>query len=268
MAVLLELTANGRDTVSRDDLNSAVWPRGYVTDDALTRCISQLRQALGDDPKEPAFISTVPRKGYRLVAQVDLQGMDLSEEDLLVLPFQHLSASGEDSYLSDSLTELLIARLSVALEQPVISRTTAMSFRNTDRDMASIKEQLGVKWVVEGSLMQAKDQLQIIVQLIDAPNDTHVWAETWVRPVSDVLTVLNEISRLISAEISSKLKPETESTLEVDYSLPPDVLRQYLHGVQLNSQRTHKSLQDAIGLFGKVLRDRPDFAPALSASAM
>lgn len=268
MAVLLELAASAPETVSRDSLNAAVWPRGYVTDDALNRCISQLRHALGDQPKSPRFIVTVTRKGYRLVAQVVLANPIVSGQELLVLPFQHLSASGEDGYLSDSLTELLIARLSVALEQPVISRTTAMSFRNTDRDLASIAEQLGVRWVVEGSLMLAEDQLQTVVQLIDAATDTHVWAETWSRPIGDALAVINEVSRLVSGQISSHLGPEREPKEDLEYSLPPDALRHYLHGIQLNSQRTHESLWDAIGFFEKVLKHRPDFAPALTGVAM
>jgi len=268
MAVLLELVARAPATVSRDALNAAVWPRGYVTDDALNRCISQLRHILGDSPKEPGFIATVPRKGYKLVAQVELAGANTTNGVLLMLPFEHLSASGDDGYLSDSLTELLIARLSVALEQQVISRTTAMSFRKSNRDLASIAEQLGVRWVVEGSLMHADDQLQTVVQLIDATTDTHVWSETWSRPIGDALTVLNEISRLVSGEISARLTPEGENTTDIDYALPPDALRHYLHGVQLNSRRTHESIRDAIGFFKKVLKDRPDFAPALSGTAM
>lgn len=261
MDVLLALAAAGREIVSREQLTSQVWPRGFVTDDALNRCISNLRSTLGDDPRVPRFIITVPRKGYRLALLAEpLAGA----AGMLVLPFQNLSPV--DDYIADGLTELLIARLSVALDQPVISRTTAMSFKNSKRDLTSIRGQLGVRWVVEGSLMQLDQQSQIVVQLIDAETDSHVWAETWTRPTGDMLTVLNEVSRLVANRIRTELQPETE-VRPVEHRLPTDLLRAYLHGLQLNSQRTRESLREAVTCFERVLKAVPDHAGALSGMA-
>jgi len=265
MDVLLALAASGGSTVSREQLIAAVWPRGYVTDDALNRCISNLRAALGDKPREPRYIFTVPRKGYRLaLAAVPLEPL-AGRQGLLVLPFQNLSPT-TDSYIVDGLTELLIARLAVALDQPVISRTTAMTFKNSQRDLTSISGQLGVRWVVEGSVLQMGEQVQIVVQLIDAETDSHCWAETWTRPVSDMLTVLNEISRLVAGLVRTKLRASEPKPVQ-EQSLPTDLLRQYLHGVYLNSKRTHASLRQAAACFERVLGAIPDHVPALSGLA-
>jgi TolB-like protein/tetratricopeptide (TPR) repeat protein len=267
MDVLLALAGAGQDLVSREDLITQVWPRGFVSDDVLTRCISQLRTALGDNPKSPEFIITIPRKGYRLAQAVESAKSTQVQEGAIVLPFQNIAAGGSDDYVADGLTELLIARLSVVIEQPVISRTTAMTFKNTDRDLASISRQLGVRWVIEGSVMQQGDRMQIVVQLIDASTDAHVWAETWSRPTEDLLTVLNEISRLIAVQISAELK-DGEQVEAPPATLPIDLLRCYLQGMYLNSRRTHESLNQAIGFFETVLEARPDHAPALSGLAM
>lgn len=264
MAVLLVLARAGNETVSRDDIITKVWPRGHVTDDVLNRCISQLRTALGDSPKNPEYIITIPRKGYRLAKPVEPH-TQFSQANTLVLPFQNLSSSNE-LYITDGLTELLIARLSIALDQPVISRTTAMTFRDTDKDLVSIVQQLGVRWVIEGSLLQIGNQIQIIVQLIDANTDTHIWAETWTRPIDDTLSVLNEISRLVATQVRAQLQPASSSFM-LEVSLPPDLLREYLLGIQLISKRTQESLRRSISCFEKVLSVYPDHASSLSGMA-
>ena len=126
MDVLMVLARAAGQLVERDDLVRQVWPRGYVTDDALNRCISPLRSAVGDRPGQAEYIGTVPRRGYRLLQPVEPVQAVHAVERTLVLPFQNLSES-MDEYVADGLTELLIARLSVALDRPVISRTKDMS---------------------------------------------------------------------------------------------------------------------------------------------
>ena len=115
MAVLLELAAAAGGTVDRESLIRAVWPRGFVTDDVLTRCVGQLRKALGDSARSPRFLETVPKTGYRLVAPVRprtqaMPGQPPAGEGVVVLPFQNLSASGQDQYVADGLTEMVLAR--------------------------------------------------------------------------------------------------------------------------------------------------------------
>jgi adenylate cyclase len=264
MEVLLALAEAAPNLVSREALVAKVWPRGYVTDDALNRCISNLRAALGDNARSPEFIVTVPRRGYRL-AQPVRAGAAETDEGLLVLPFQDLSP-GADDYVADALTELLIARLSNALHRPVISRTTAMSFRNAREGLGPIGRRLGVRWFVEGSVLQIQGRVQIVAQLIDGSTDAHVWAETWTREPSDLLTILNEISRLVASQLRGELEGP-EPPAEIQSRLPADLLREYLHGVQLNSRRSHGALRQAIDCFARVLEARPDHVPSLSATA-
>lgn len=266
MQVLVALAKAGEAVVPRERLTTEVWPRGYVTDDALNRCISHLRSALDDNPRDPLYIATVPRKGYRLALPVALLDANTGHDSTLVLPFQNLTSS-QEGYFADGLTELLIARLSVTLEQPVISRTTAMTFKNAQRDLPSISKQLGVRWVVEGSVMSLGEQVQVVVQLIDAHSDSHSWADTWTRPLENTLTLLNEISREIAVRIRTEMQPGP-ARMPRAQSLPSDLLRQYLLGLQLTSRRSPPALRQAMACFEKVLQELPDHAPSLSGVGM
>jgi len=259
MAVLLELATADGNTVPREHLTEAVWPRGFVTDGVLSRCISQLRAALGDDSRAPRYIATIPRKGYRLVADV-IAAEPGNLEGILVLPFLNLAAHGKDEYLADGLTELLIARLAVAVNQRVVSRTTAMTFKNAKQDMEHIRKKLGVMWVVEGSLFQLGDDLQIIVQLIDVERDAHTWANTWTRPAGDIMNVLNEVTRHIATQARVQLDPLPDIANKVR-ALPLELEHRYLQGMHHVSRRSTPALQKAISCFEEVLQQYPDHAP-------
>ena len=116
--------------------------------------------------------------------------------------------------------------------------------------------------------MQLGEQVQIVVQLIDAASDTHVWAETWTRSAGDLLAVLNEISRQVAATISRRLAPAGGGTAQPSARLPGQLLRPYLHGIQLVSRRTHEALRRAGECFERVLAEQPGHAPSLSGLAM
>ena len=265
MAVLVELAGQEGRTVSRDQLIKSVWPRGWVTDSVLSRCISQLRSALGDDTKSPRYIATIPRKGYRLLAQV--KQPDLTPDDgLLVLPFQNLAAHGSDEYLADGLTELLIARLSVALDQRVVSRTTAMTFKGSQADMAMLREKLGVAWVVEGSILQLHEAIQIIVQLIDVSRDAHVWANTWTCNAAEIMNALNAVTRQVAAQVGQMVGPEKPQKRGSE-ELPGELQSAYLRGMHHLSRRAPSSLRKSIECFGEVLANDANHAPAHAAMA-
>jgi TolB-like protein/Tfp pilus assembly protein PilF len=271
MAVLLELAAAAGGTVDRESLIRAVWPRGFVTDDVLTRCVGQLRKALGDSARTPRFLETVPKTGYRLVAPVRPRTQTTPEqppagEGVVVLPFQNLSASGQDQYVADGLTELLIARLAQASQLRVISRTTAMSLKDDTRTSPEIAGALGVRWLVEGSVLMAGGQMQIVAQLIDADHDRHVWADTWLRGLADLMPVQNEMARRIAAEICGTLATDLPEASEAPV-LPEAVLRQYLKGRVSLSQRTPKALREARERFSRVVEAAPDYAPAWASLA-
>ena len=273
MAVLIELARHAPAVCSRDQIVQVVWPRGFVSDDVLTRCIGQLRRALGDDPRAPTYLETIPRRGYRLRIDVQEKRPDRTSgrpthpmvESLIVLPFQNLSAASED-FIADGLTELLILRLAGLKDVRVISRTTAMQFKGTATRVAEIVVRTCVDWVIEASVLQSGNQLQVIAQLIDARTDAHIWAADYVRDLQDLLPLQNEIVMRVAAAIRLQLGAEFASPPSTP-SLSPPVMRDYLRGRHLMSRRTIPSLRDALSRFEAVTAATPDYAAGWASRA-
>ena len=268
MAVLLELARHGGAVVSREQIHAVVWPRQVVTDDVLTRCVSQLRRALGDRSGEPRFVQTIARRGYRLLARaVPLPGATPSREPetLLVLPFAGYSAEIEP-WLLDGLTELLITRLASLPGLRVISRTTAMKFRGATDSIPAIAAQVGATWVVEGSVLGSAERLQVVAQLIDAQTDTHAWAGQYLRDVTDLLLLQNAIAEKIAGAVERTLgHPDEQADWNV--RLPAAAMRDYLRGRYLVSRRSAVDLREALTHLERVSNVAPDYAPAWASQA-
>jgi TolB-like protein/DNA-binding winged helix-turn-helix (wHTH) protein/tetratricopeptide (TPR) repeat protein len=271
MAVLSMLAQARGEVVSRDALLQQVWPRGFVTDDVLTRCISQLRRALGDAASAPAFLETIPRRGYRLVCEIesgadDVLGMPgAPDATLMVMPFQDLTA-GHESHLADGLTEILIARLSSLRDIRVISRTTAMKYRQSLLGIPAIASQVGATWIVEGSVLGAANRVQVVAQLIEARTDGHLWAESYIRDLSDLLVIQNDIAQRVATSIRHTLAPD--DPLETPpVKLTAAQLRLYLRARHLISQRTPGALREALAVIQDLAGATPDYPPLWSSLA-
>jgi TolB-like protein len=273
MAVLVELARRAPAVCTREQIIQRVWPRGFVSDDVLTRCIGQVRRALGDDSRAPTCLETIPKRGYRLrvpVIACETAGVLASPttpkiESLIVLPFQKLSAAAED-FIADGLTELLILRLAAFRGIRVISRTTAMQFKGSRADIPEIAARTGADWVVEGSVLQSADRLQIVVQLIDARTDAHIWAADYVRDLQELLPLQNEIARRVAESIRLQLGV----TPEAPSAAPPiasPLMRSYLRGRHLISKRTVPNLREAMTDFLDVTAQAQEYAPAWASLA-
>lgn len=213
MDVLLELARHAPSVRTRTQLEQAVWPRGFIGEDALTRCIGQLRRALGEDRLAPRLLQTIPRRGYRLQTMVLAQPLPAptpaAPQCLLVLPFLTLSSGGDQS-LARGLTELLIRHLCVLPGLRVLSRTTAMQFQLDPRErrgLREIAEHTGADLIVEGSVLQAGQRSQVVAQLIDAHTDTHLWAADFRSELQDVLTMQNVLAQRMTQAIGTQLRP-------------------------------------------------------------
>ncbi len=272
MQVLLELARHAGEPRSRRQIEEVVWPRGFVSEDALTRCIRQLRRALGDDPKAPICIETIATHGYRLC--VPVQPLVVAAEpaaaarpggSLIVLPFVQVSPEGE-AFVAEGLTELLHLRLCALQGVRIVSRTTAMRFRHGSATLAEIGAQTGADWAVEGAVIQAGERLQVIARLVDVRTDAHVWAADCTGTLRGLFEALDEIAGRIATAIHSRLAADRK----VDRTAPAldaQALRDYLRGRHLMSRRTVPALRDAIAAFAAVADAAPDFAPALASRA-
>jgi len=278
MAVLLELARHAPQLRTRQQVVQAVWPRGHVSDDVLTRCVAQLRRALGDQARPARLLETVPKRGYRLCVKpiaLPTEGSEapttqaappaVARGTLVVLPLRHLSPTGQ-AYVADGVTELLIMRLCALRDVRVISRTTASRLAQADGGMVAIAQACRADWVVEGSVLQEGDRVQVVVQLIDAHTDVHLWAADFVRDLQDLLSLQNQIAAELAAAIRGQIGHVTWATGRAP-SMSPEGVREYLHARQLMSRRTTAALRDAVRLFESVTASTPDFAEAWVALA-
>lgn len=283
MQVLLELARHGGEPCSRRQIEEVVWPRGFVSEDALTRCVRQLRRALGDDPRTPAYIETIATRGYRLCLPVQpLSAVPAAPlapaapaaaaragASLIVLPFRQVSAQAE-AFVAEGLTELLNLRLCALQGVRILSRTTALRFAGSSATLAEIAAQTGADWAVEGTVIQAGERLQVIARLVDVRSDAHAWAGDYTGTLQDLIEVQNEIAERIATAIHARLATDRDAGGHAGRS-PPSLaaqpLRDYLRGRHLMSRRTVPTLREAITAFAAVGSAAPDFAPAWASRA-
>ena len=219
MDLLCLLVRNAGQLVGRDTIIENLWGKGVFldTDNSINTAVRKIRQILDDDPRNPRFVHTVPGKGYRFAAPVtggshatpELSlNWDVSQRVMLaVLPFENLSNDMEQEYFSDGLTEETISYLGQLDPQSlgVIARTSSMVYKRTTKTIAEIGRELGVNFVVEGSVRREKERVRITAQLIRVSDQTHLWAESYDREIGSVLSVQTELGVSIAKKIKIQL---------------------------------------------------------------
>ena len=226
---LLEYLIRNRErVVGRDDLLAAIWGGRIVSDSAMTTRINAARCAIGDTGKAQRLIKTVPRKGIRFVGTVreeQASGSAVGSEpstaypalpdkpSIAVLAFTNMSGDPGQEYFSDGITEDIITELSRFSELFVIARHSSCQYKGRSPDIRQVGRELGVRYVLEGSVRRAADRVRISAQLIDAVTGAHHWAERYDRELNDAFAV-DDVSRAIVAILVAHVnKAEAERTL-------------------------------------------------------
>jgi TolB-like protein/tetratricopeptide (TPR) repeat protein len=181
---------------------------------------------------------------------------------LAVLPFANLTGDPDREYLSDGLTEELITDLGRLRDLGVIARTTVMKYKQSPKGVDQVGRELRVDFVLEGSVRQADHRLRVTAQLIRTSDETHVWAETYDREVSDVLAIQGDVARSVAREIQMRLPPPTSP-----HRPPPEAHLAYLRGRYEWDKRTEDSFKRGIAYFEEAVRQDPGFARAYSGLA-
>jgi TolB-like protein/cytochrome c-type biogenesis protein CcmH/NrfG len=227
--VLIYLVQNRDRVVSKDDLIASVWDGRIVSESTLTSRINAARKAIGDSGEDQKLIRTIARRGFRFVGAVrtpsngdepahpigpppgephEQSRPALPPSDrpaIAVLPFINMSGDPEQEYFSDGITEDIITGLSKLRWFFVIARNSSFIYKGIAVHMKQVAEELGVGYVVEGSVRKSGDRVRITVQLNDAATGSHIWAERYDRGLADVFAVQDEITEAIVAAIEPQL---------------------------------------------------------------
>lgn len=298
MDVLAFLADHAGQVVSKDQIFQAVWPDAFVSEVALTRCISELRTILGDDAKAPRFIETIPKRGYRLMTTVEaippkgrsylpfvaaalfialvagsayflwpVRQDELGDPSIAVLPFQDLSGEESNQYLAAGITEDVISHLSKIQGIRVISRTTVMKYENTDRELPEIGRELGVAAILEGSVRLENNRVRVSSQLIDCRTDTHLWAETYDRSLGDIFDIQTDVAERIAEAMNVRISTAERELLSKRPTAEFQAYDAYLKARGYYRRYRYRDNENAIELYKRSIALDPDFALAYAGLA-
>jgi TolB-like protein/DNA-binding winged helix-turn-helix (wHTH) protein/tetratricopeptide (TPR) repeat protein len=334
--ILLLLLGRRGDVISREELRQQLWPADTFVDfdHGLNSAMNRLRDALGDSADNPRFIETLPKRGYRFIAPIDIvaataaavatampvasvgtiERAPLADEPpagaaepparpavsapsrlvllaaigafaaalvvaafylriggssqrgsskmtLAVLPFENLSSDVDQDFFSDGFTEEMIAELGKLDPDHlgVIARTTTRLYKNAKKNVSQIRQELGVDYVLEGSIRRASNRIRITAQLVQTTDMTHLWAESYDRDVSDVLAIQSEVAMKIAHSLTLALKrPRTDSGQPASFPAYELCLR----GKFFREQATEEGARKAIEYFQRAVSIDPTYAPA------
>ena len=188
---------------------------------------------------------------------------------IAVLPLQNLSGDPTQDYFADGMTEELITELSRIHSLKVVSHTSVMEYKGTRKHLPQIAHELNVDGILEGSVIREGDEVRVTVQLLDGPNDRHIWSESYERPLHGVLNLQREVAEAVTQQIRITLTPEQEARLNASRTVDPEAYEAYLRGRYfLATQYTlEQPLLQAKSYFEQSIHKDPGFAPAYSGLA-
>jgi TolB-like protein len=259
LEILCVLAAAKGEVVSKDDIMAKVWPGRVVEENNLQVHISALRKALDDGAEGKSHVVTVPGRGYRLIG-VDASaghaaGLDaavvLDNPSIAVLPFQDMSDEPQHDRLNDGIVEDIITGLSRVQWLKVAARNSSFAYRGRDADVRQVGRELGVHYVLEGSVRRVGERVRITGQLIDATTGTHVWADNFDGRLEDVF----ELQDRITASVISAVEPRLlHAEFERRNRKPATSAWDYLaRGVASQWRWTREGNAEAVQLFREAI---------------
>ena len=224
--LLVYLVQNRDRVVSKEDLIGLVWGGRTVSDSTFNSRVNAARTAIGDSGRDQKLIRTISRKGLRFVGTVQepansnrpagrlpekslerpRSGLPLPDRPAIaVLPFNNMSGEREQEYFSDGISEDIITALSKLRWLFVIARNSSFTYKGKSVHMKQVAEELGVRYLLEGSVRKSGDRVRITAQLNDVATGSHIWAERYDRDLADVFAVQDQITEAIVAAIEPQI---------------------------------------------------------------
>ncbi len=191
----------------------------------------------------------------------------IAEKSIAVLPFENLSEDKSNAFFAEGVQDEILTRLAKVADLKVISRTSTQHFKSSPDNLPEIAKQLGVANILEGSVQKSGDQVRVNVQLIKAANDSHLWADTYDRKLTDIFAVESEIARTIAETLEAKLTGTEKILLAKKPAPHPEAYELYLKGRFFWNKRTAVDLRKSIDFFNAAIARDGNYAPAYAALA-
>ncbi len=281
------LIRNRERVVSKDELINAIWNGRIVSEAALTTRLNVARSAIGDSGEQQRLVKTLPRKGFRFVGQVrESRGRTGAVIDdhpaeppkpalalpdkpsIAVLPFQNLSADPEQEYFADGVVEDITMALSRFHWLFVIARNSSFTYKGRAVDVKQVGRELGVRYVLEGSVRKAGNRIRIAGQLIDAETGAHLWADRFEGALEDMFDLQDHVTASVVGAIAPKLQHAEIKRARPKPTENQDAYDYYLRGLaKLRLWRTKEVNGAALQLFLNAIELDPGLACAYGMAA-
>ena len=281
------LVRNRHRVVSKDDLIAAVWKGRIISESTLTSRITAVRHAITDRAEDQRLLRTIARKGLRFVGEVreeknptaPVQSPSEKQADparslalpdspsIAVLPFNNLSGDPEQDYFADGIVEDIITALSRIKWFFIIARNSSFTYKGKNVDVKQIARELGVRYVLEGSVRKVGKRVRITGQLIDGSNAVHIWADTFDGVLNDIFELQDRITASVVSAIEPSLQHAEIARLKYKPTDKFDAYDLMLQALQQWHQFTEVSFQAALDCLDRALVIDPSYAPALAMTA-
>jgi TolB-like protein len=275
--LLTYLVQNRDRVVTKDELLEAVWKGRFVSESALTTRINAARRAVSDTGKTQRIIRTLARTGFRFVAEVreqltpprlalSLVAVELQKPSIAVLPFQNMSSDPAQEYFADGMVEEITTALSRIRWLYVVARNSSFTYKGRTIDVRQVGRELGVRYVLEGSIRKSGDRVRITAQLIEAETNAHLWSERFDGLLEQVFDLQDQVATSVAGAIEPAL--ETAEGQRASRRRTNDLVAYDLylraHALMLSPARHVAELEE---LFDRLIDRVPDFGPALGLAA-
>ena len=261
--ILQILIERAGETVEKNTLMEIVWANSFVEESNLTQTIYLLRKALGENAAGQNYIQTLPKRGYRFVADVaESNGNITAINKIAVLPFENRSGDVENERLAEGLSENLIDVLSQIPNIKVIARSSAFRYKNSDGGFEEIADSLGVKFVLEGRITQRVEKTQIRAELVDVENEVQLWGKTIECRICDLQKVLQEILHGVLEKLTPGLSSAQKNLISKPHTVNDEAYQTYLSGLFLFRQGGVENFYKALEYYDKATELDPNFALA------
>jgi TolB-like protein/Tfp pilus assembly protein PilF len=288
--LLLYLMQNREHVVSKDELLDEVWNGRIVSESTLTSHINAARRAIGDSGQEQRLIRTVARKGFRFVGDVrevrssddfSSQKAELARSDgasshaltlpdipsIAALPFLNLSGDLEQEYFADGVVDDIISALSRIRWLFVIARNSSFTYKGRAVDVKQVGRELGVRYVLEGSVRKAVKRVRITGQLIDATTGGHLWADRFEGTLGDIFDLQDQLTENVVGAIAPQLERAEIERAKQKPTKSLDAYDYYLRGMANLHRGTRDCIDAALAQFYQALQLDPNFASAYAMAA-
>src|SRR5712692_6807186 len=278
LELLYFLVERRGELVTREEIIERLWGKSVFVDseNSINTAVRKIRRALNDDADAPRFLITVPAQGYRFVAPISLRPPTPSvgiyempsplpfrdKPSIAVLPFTNMSSDHDQEYFSDGITDDLITALSRLPGVFVVARSSTFTYKGKAAKVQDIGRELGVAYVLEGSVRKSENELRITAQLVDTTGGNHLWAERYDRPLKDIFALQDEIVQKIVTTLKLQITLEQRGWVARKHTDNLEAYDYYLRGLEYASSYSKEGIAQARRLWEKAVALDPEYAEA------